>query len=315
MKGGSRRRVWRTSYLSVAEIVFRLFEHSPEAQVEKTEVLMKADRGLAKVLTRVGSTNALFAWFLIACLAHASAEPRKTYFVVNGHGTKTSKEFALPASVSVYTPSDLSQAYSYEDDNADPKGIEKIFAAGQLPAYARPLEHVSWQQYTLRLRGKMPDVLLTPLNFDTNLSAEETGVTRELKYLKENISHRPQHWAYDTGADSILFIRRANAVERIVGHRAVKQYMDAYDVPPAKYTEIDAPIILVVPRQNKVKVLGRTSISEVTALLNGVFLKQALAQIGVLLAACNEEASPSDRRIVLSTDAARATPIPSLFPN
>ena len=267
------------------------------------------------MLLRKIDAIAIFAWFLLAWLPQARAEGQQVYFVINAHGAKTMRDFIIPTSVSVYTPADPSRAYSYLDDAADPKGIENIFAAGRLPAYDRASAKDSWQRFTAGHWAKMPDVLLTPLNFDTDLFGSETGTTRELKYLTENMNHRPQHWAYETGADAVLFVRRSSGIERILGHQAVKKFINANSVPAASYVELDAPIILVVPRQNKVKVLGRTSLSEVVELIHMVFATGSAVSIQILMAACNEEATTSSKRIVLATDAARAISISQLFPN
>lgn len=261
-----------------------------------------------------GAIAGLFCFFLVS-VSPVDAEVRHVYFVINAHGAKATATFVLPTAVSVYTPADLSLAYSYEDDAADPKGIENIFAAGRLPAFDKSSAIGGWRQYAAGNAAKVPDVVLTPLNFDKDLSGGETGVTRELKYLKENMGSKPQHWAYETGADSVLLVRRSNRVERIVGHQAVKQYMDAYNIPADKYVELNAPIVLFVPKHNKVKVLGWTSLSEVVTQLNDAFVNDLRSRIRVLMAACNEEGTPSTKRIVLSTNAATAKPIAEHFPN
>lgn len=256
----------------------------------------------------------IFICFLLAFSTSTYAESRQISLVINAHGAKTSRTFTLPPSLSVFAPGDLSQAYSYRDDGNDPKGIENIFASSRLPAYNHTSTKLVWHRYTIDENAKIPEVVLTPLNFDKDLSEGESAVTRELKYLKENIENRPQHWAFDTGAASILFIRRLDGVERIVGHRAVKKFLDGYNVPQAGFTEEDAPIILLVPKENKVKVLAQTSLSEVVKLVELAFAETSGLNVKILLATCNEEGLPSENEVVLSTVASRSIAISTLFP-
>ncbi len=258
---------------------------------------------------------ATLALLLISCWAtSAMADDRQLFLVVNAHGAKTSKKFVLPSSVRVYTPGVLADAYSFKDDEADPKGIENIFAAGRLPAFDRASVKSSWKLHEKAHVAEMPDVVLAPLNFDTDLSASETAATRELKYLKENMNHKPRHWAYDTGDDAMLLIRKSRGVETIVGHQAVKQFVDGYDASSAEVTGLGVPIVLVVPRQNKIKVLSRTSLGEVTELLEREFAARSAAGVHVLMAACNEDGKNGGGLIVLSTDPKKSTAISDLYP-
>ncbi len=172
----------------------------------------------------------------------------------------------------------------------------------------------SWKLHEKAHVAEMPDVVLAPLNFDTDLSASETAATRELKYLKENMNHKLRHWAYDTGDDAMLLIRKSRGVETIVGHQAVKQFVDGYDASSAEVTGLGVPIVLVVPRQNKIKVLSRTSLGEVTELLEREFAARSAAGVHVLMAACNEDGKNGGRLIVLSTDPKKSTAISDLYP-
>lgn len=257
---------------------------------------------------KIGLLPALYFALLAIVPGLARAETKPLYFVVNAHGRQTARDFVLPARLSVFTPADLASSYAYSDDNRDPKGIERIFASGRLPAFEVMTSMAGWRRYA---SGAVRDVELAPLNFSTDLEPGETGVTRELQYLKQRMNGNRDHWAFDTGADSVLVVKRAAGAERIVGHAAIKAFMDAYSVPAASYVAVDAPVVLFVPKENKVKVLARTSLREVALLLDETFARAA--PIRLLMAACNDDGT-NPAEIILSTATDRATPIAQVFP-
>lgn len=260
------------------------------------------------------------AFLSLIYLTSAKAEVQQLYFIINAHGGKTSNEFVIPSSVNVYTPTDLAIAYSYRDDGADlkgkftGKGIENIFAAGQLPGYSQTSSKGHWKRYSAGRSVKMPEVKLAPLNFVAHGTA---GVVQELKYLSSNMASRTDHWSYDTGDDSVLFVRKNKGIEKIIGHEAIKRYIKEYVKTlnnGALYDKTEAPIILVVSKENKVKVLAQTSLSEVASLLNNHFAKPSESRINILLAACNIGETQPQTHIVLSTKAKKATSISDLLP-
>ena len=256
------------------------------------------------------------AFLIIASCLFRAALADELAFVINAHGAQTTRTFnigVVASALALYTPEDLQNSYLYQDDGRDPRGIERIFRSGKLPAHAGSPANGKWQRYPRPDSGDVPDVDLTPLNFDKNLFPGETGTTRELGYFAENVSSKPGHWAYDSGDDALLFVKRAGKIEAVKSQVAIKSYMQSYDRRPGGYDADNAPMFLFAPRYSKVKVLGKTTLAEVSAKLQEAFSDGGRNRLRLLMAACNDS-SRAGKSITLSTDMSKARDISAVYP-
>jgi hypothetical protein len=194
--------------------------------------------------------------------------------VVNGHGSKTDKNFDIGENI-LLAPDSLDTSYVFSVDTN--WSIEKNAKNGKL----KPVANGKWTSYAQQTT--IPDVKLAPWKMG------------EVREFSKRISSELALWSniddanglyLDRDQNAVLVVKKENNYVYLNHQQAANYFSDLSKCDDKKYLQYlkdnGVPIFLYAPKVNKIKILEATSLSEVMKCTNVIDGNKM-----IILATCN----------------------------
>lgn len=205
--------------------------------------------------------------------------------VINGHGGKTNRKFDVGANI-LMTPGNLDEPYI---TSVDPNyNLEQDFLNGKI----KPIKDGNWHVYSHEKNQEngVPDVDISPWN------------NNEAQLFSSSISNKTNLWSeidgkqglyIDRDPNSILVIRSNDGGHHYLNQAQSKEYFNNLSQNRAT-NPAGTPIFFLAPNVGKVKILNRTSLSEVMGCLGELNIENR----NIICATCNNK-SGNDKNIAI----------------
>jgi hypothetical protein len=219
--------------------------------------------------------------------------PRRK-IIINGHGAKTARNFSLSKKCTLYTPETLDVDYTLSV-GAD-QGMEREYL---LQGKLGKIANGAWVQYPPE--ATIPDVNISPWQKPESELAYFRRILHDKKKWTGIVDGDAEGLYLDRDKDAILVVRLANNALKHLKGDELKAYLADRSHEDLKGDDLKAhladfpkPVFFYAPKVGKVKILGKTSLSEINAELPKI---DSSVEFEVVVATCNAGKEPKSLRV------------------